>query len=158
MQYLCPGMQRFAPVINDWLLTTARMKVIVERSNPTRGIQRMGMTGPDFADYAAILARALGDRVSHFTTLNEPWNFAIVGHLMGTHPPGKHNPWLAMKVVHHSILAHAEAQGAIKAERPEAQVGIALSVSPKIPATASRRDPDGPIAAAVGLSVQSALA
>ena len=93
-----------------------------------------------FADYAAILARALGDRVSHFTTLNEPWNFAIVGHLMGTHPPGKHNPWLAMKVVHHSILAHAEAQGAIKAERPEAQVGISLSVSPKIPATASRRD------------------
>ncbi|MDP3176493.1 MAG: GH1 family beta-glucosidase [Spirochaetaceae bacterium] len=93
-----------------------------------------------FADYAAILARALGDRVTHFTSLNEPWNFAFEGHLFGHHPPGKHDPWLAMRVVHHSILAHAEAQAAIKAERPEAQVGIALSVSPKIPATASRRD------------------
>jgi beta-glucosidase len=97
-------------------------------------------TASRFADYAGIVARGLGDRVRHFITLNEPWMFTFVGHLMGWHPPGKHNPWLAMRVLHTCLLGHGMAVDAIKSERPEAEVGISLSLSPVEPATQADRD------------------
>ncbi len=42
-----------------------------------------------FADYAAICFEALGDRVKHWLTLNEPWCSAVLGHGLGIHAPGR---------------------------------------------------------------------
>ncbi len=44
-------------------------------------------TADRFAEYASIVYRALGDRVPFWTTLNEPWCSAFVGHLEGRHAP-----------------------------------------------------------------------
>jgi beta-glucosidase len=93
-----------------------------------------------FADYAAIVAKALGDRVRYFTTLNEPWMFAIVGNLLGQHAPGKRNPWVAARVVHNAVLAHDRAVVAIRATAPNAEVGISLSLDPVEPASEAPRD------------------
>ena len=41
-----------------------------------------------FADYAAIVAERLGDRVRDWFTLNEPGIFLVLGHVEGTHAPG----------------------------------------------------------------------
>ena len=44
-------------------------------------------TAGRFADYAEIVVRALGDRVSHWMIFNEPSIFTVMGHLVGIHAP-----------------------------------------------------------------------
>ncbi|MGH9234706.1 MAG: glycoside hydrolase family 1 protein, partial [Acidimicrobiales bacterium] len=46
-------------------------------------------TAGRFADYADIVGRALGDRVRHWTTVNEPWCAAMLGYAAGAHAPGR---------------------------------------------------------------------
>ncbi|BFO19168.1 hypothetical protein SHKM778_55560 [Streptomyces sp. KM77-8] len=44
-------------------------------------------TAERFAEYAALAADALGDRVKTWTTLNEPWCSAFLGYGSGVHAP-----------------------------------------------------------------------
>src|SRR5208283_3362832 len=46
-------------------------------------------TAGRFADYVQLVARALGDRVSDWMIFNEPDAFVDLGHLEGTHAPGR---------------------------------------------------------------------
>ena len=59
-----------------------------------------------FADYAAHVAGALGDRVQMWTTLNEPWCSAFLGYASGVHAPGRTEPESALRAAHHLNLAH----------------------------------------------------
>lgn len=93
-----------------------------------------------FAAYAEIVARRLGDRVNHWITLNEPWVHATIGHITGTHAPGRRNPWAYLRATHHQLLGHGLAAARIKAVRPSAQVGISLNLTPFHPATPSEAD------------------
>ncbi len=101
-------------------------------------------TAARFADYASLVAQALGDRVSHFTTLNEPWCSAFLGYASGDHAPGRREPARAVVAAHHLMLGHGLAVQAIRAARPSAEVGVTLNlyaVSPVSPedADAARR-------------------
>ncbi|MEZ4541261.1 MAG: GH1 family beta-glucosidase [Chloroflexota bacterium] len=87
-------------------------------------------TAEYFADYAAAVVRRLGDRVDHWTTLNEPWVHATMGYLIGVHAPGRRDPWAYLRVVHHQLLGHGLAMARIRALRPTARVGIALNLTP----------------------------
>ena len=49
-------------------------------------------TAHRFADYAAMVHDALGDRVDLWTTLNEPWCSAHLGYWNGIHAPGRTEP------------------------------------------------------------------
>ncbi len=49
-------------------------------------------TAERFAEYAAIVGRALGDAVSRWITVNEPWVAANLGYGMGVHAPGRTDP------------------------------------------------------------------
>jgi beta-glucosidase len=68
-----------------------------------------------FAEYAAIMGAALGDRVQTWTTLNEPWCSAYLGYGQGGHAPGRHEPASALAAVHHLNLAHGRALQALRA-------------------------------------------
>lgn len=81
-----------------------------------------------FADYAAVVAQRLGDRVRLWGTINEPWVVAFMGHATGEHAPGLRDEALARQVVHHLLLAHGLAMQAIHNVRPEAQIGIVLNL------------------------------
>jgi beta-glucosidase len=98
-----------------------------------------GFAGRDsaahFADYVAVVARRLGDRVGHWITLNEPWVYATLGHLRGLHAPGRMNPWAFLRAVHHQLLGHGLAVERLRAIAPAAQVGLSLNLSPIYPAT-----------------------
>jgi beta-glucosidase len=63
-------------------------------------------TAHRFAEYAAIVGSALGDRVATWTTLNEPWCSAYLGYGSGAHAPGRKDPLAALQAVHHLNLAH----------------------------------------------------
>ena len=84
----------------------------------------------DFADYAKTVVHHFGDRVKNWITVNEPWEHAAFGHLLGHHAPGKRNPWTFWKAMHHILLAHGSAVNAIRAEDSNANVGAALSYTP----------------------------
>ena len=77
-----------------------------------------------FADYAALVARRLGDRVRRWMTLNEPRVVVNEGYVSGRMAPGKKDRRLAGTVAHHLLLAHGLAMQALRAEAPGAQVGI----------------------------------
>jgi beta-glucosidase len=93
-----------------------------------------------FAAYADIVARRLGDRVKDWMTLNEPEVVAYAGHHVGVHAPGVRDFRTAVLVSHHLLLAHRAGAEAIRAARPAARVGIALNLSPCEPATDSPED------------------
>jgi beta-glucosidase len=81
-------------------------------------------TAQHFAAYAAHVAAALGDRVSDWSTLNEPRVSAWVGHLEGRHAPGIADLGAAVAASYHLLLAHGLATQAIRAQAPGARVGL----------------------------------
>ncbi|MDP4500920.1 GH1 family beta-glucosidase [Nonomuraea turcica] len=91
-----------------------------------------------FADYAAAVHDALADRVTHWTTLNEPWCSAFLGYATGEHAPGRREPAAAIRAVHHLLLGHGMAASAMSGSR----VGITLNPTQMRPATSSAEDLD----------------
>ncbi|MGH3682280.1 MAG: glycoside hydrolase family 1 protein, partial [Natronosporangium sp.] len=53
-----------------------------------RGGWTVRETAHRFAGYAELVYGRLGDRVRTWTTLNEPWCAAFLGHAAGVHAPG----------------------------------------------------------------------
>jgi beta-glucosidase len=92
-------------------------------------------TAQAFADYAAVVARRLGDRVPHIVTLNEPWVVSHLGYREGVFAPGRRDPQAALAAAHHLLLGHGLAVAAVRAAAPAARVGIALNFEPKHPAS-----------------------
>jgi len=97
-------------------------------------------TADAFAEYAGIVARSLGDRVTHWITLNEPWVSAVVGYLHGRHAPGRQALDEMLPAAHHLLLAHGWAVPLIRQIAAHSQVGIALNLSPHTPASRSYAD------------------
>ena len=93
-----------------------------------------------FADYAAVLAGRLGDRVGDWLTMNEPQVMAFHGHVTGEHAPGLRDWPTGLLAAHHSIGAHAAAAAAIRGAAPQARIGIALDINHAVPASASEAD------------------
>ena len=93
-----------------------------------------------FGDYAAIVARALGDRIRHWLIFNEPKTFTGVGYWQGRHAPGRKDPLAFVRATHTVNLAQGHALRALKAVDVELQVGTAFDVAPMYPATPSAAD------------------
>jgi beta-glucosidase len=93
-----------------------------------------------FADYAGILAKHLGDRITVWAPFNMPWTFTYLGYGTGTHPPGKADYGLFLKAAHTVNLAQGQAFRAIKAASSHATVGSAYGMAPAYPKTNSEAD------------------
>jgi beta-glucosidase len=93
-----------------------------------------------FADYAAILAKNLGDRIQVWAPFNMPWAFTYFGYGIGIHPPGKADYNLFLKSAHTVNLAQGEAFRAMKAASSRASVGSAYGMAPAYPKTGSEAD------------------
>lgn len=72
-------------------------------------------TAEAFADYAAVTAARLGDRVHTWTTLNEPWCSAYLGYGSGAHAPGIAGREEPLRAVHELNRAHGLAAQALRA-------------------------------------------
>jgi beta-glucosidase len=93
-----------------------------------------------FVAMADAVTRRLGDRVKHWITHNEPWCTAIIGNYEGWHAPGITDLKTALQVCHHVLLSHGKAVPVIRANVPDARVGLALSLHPLRAASADPRD------------------
>ena len=86
-------------------------------------------TAERFAEYAAVMAGALGDRIPTWTTFNEPWCSAFLGYSAGVHAPGRRSPRRRWPPSHHLLLAHGLAVGELRAALPaEAKTAITLNL------------------------------
>jgi beta-glucosidase len=99
-----------------------------------------------FAGYAAAAKEALGDLITTWTTINEPYVAAFLGHGSGVHAPGVSDPATAYLAAHHLILAHHAAVAALRDTRPgpDDRIGAVLNVIPARPA--SEEEPDRRVA------------
>ncbi|MGW0733701.1 glycoside hydrolase family 1 protein [Streptomyces sp. NPDC002851] len=96
-----------------------------------------------FAEYAGLVAEALGDRVELWTTLNEPWCSAFLGYGSGVHAPGRTDHRDALRAAHHLNLAHGlGAQALRNALPPRAGIGISLNPNAVRPLTDVPADRD----------------
>ena len=92
-----------------------------------------------FADYASVLFRRLDDRVTMWSTLNEPWVVTDGGYLHGALAPGHRNVFEAPLATHHLLRAHAAAVQAYRALGRH-RIGIVVNLEPKYPASGSDED------------------
>ncbi len=97
-------------------------------------------TAKAFAEYAEVVSRALGDRVKHWMTLNEPMVSAVLGYYIGNHAPGRQSVQEAAEATHHLLLGHGLAVPVIRRDSPGSQVGIVLNYSPTHPASDREED------------------
>jgi beta-glucosidase len=93
-----------------------------------------------YADYAGILAKHLGDRITVWAPFNMPWSFTYMGYGIGAFPPGRANFGDFLKAAHTVSLAQGEALRSIKAASSKATVGSAYGMAPAYPKTDSQAD------------------
>ncbi|WP_285757867.1 GH1 family beta-glucosidase [Nocardiopsis ansamitocini] len=99
-----------------------------------------------FAEYAGVMHKLLGDRVTNWSTLNEPWCSSFLGYASGVHAPGRREPASALAAVHHLLLGHGLAAATIReqavgsARKP--LVGIVHNQTTIRPNTESEADLD----------------
>jgi beta-glucosidase len=98
-------------------------------------------TAARFAEYAGLVADALGDVVPHWITHNEPWVVAFLGHAEGIKAPGVRDWPIALRAAHHLLLSHGLALRALRARLgDDASVGIALNLAPAFAASDDEAD------------------
>ncbi len=95
-------------------------------------------TAYQFAQYAALVADRLGDRVKLWITLNEPFIHMTLGYALGMHAPGRTLGLDALPVAHHQLLAHGLAAG----ELHDRGLGVLISnnCTPVRPASEAEHD------------------
>ncbi len=95
-----------------------------------------------FADYSAIVAAKLGDRVKHWMTFNEPPVIMGLGYHEGMFAPGLKLSFAeCLKGAHHLLMAHGRGVQALRAGcAGKVKISIAHTGRERIPATDSKRD------------------
>ena len=98
-----------------------------------------------FADYAAVTAARLGDRVKSWITLNEPIVHMVYGYAFGMHAPGEALMFDALPAGHHQLLAHGLAVRVLRQFGAE-EILISNNCTP---VHAASRSPEDVAAAAI---------
>ena len=96
-------------------------------------------TAHRFADYAALAAQRLADRIPLWITLNEPFVVMTFGYALGKHAPGKALMLGALPAAHHQLLGHGLACAALRSAGAR-QIAITNNYSPAWPASDSAAD------------------
>ena len=92
-----------------------------------------------FADYAQVVFEQFDGRVKKWTTLNEPWVISDGGYLKGTIAPGHINLYEAPIASHNMMRAHGAAVKVYR-EVGRYEIGLAVNIEPKYPASGSNED------------------
>ena len=93
-----------------------------------------------FAEYAYLLARHLGDRITMWAPFNMPWAIAFMGYAAGAFPPCRTSYSDFLKAAHTLGLAQGKAHRAVKAASGHAAFGSAYEMAPAYPRTDSDAD------------------
>jgi beta-glucosidase len=95
-----------------------------------------------YADYAGLMAKHLGDRITVWAPFNMPTYFVYHGYANGSQPPGRANIDDYLRALHTVGLAQGLAYRSLKAASSKATVGSAYGYEPAYPKTDSAADRD----------------
>lgn len=87
-----------------------------------------------FAEYAGVVHDTLGDRVTAWTSLNEPWCASFLSYIGGEHAPGRQNVSDGLAAAHHLLLAHGLSTQELRSRDEKLQLGITLNLTVADPA------------------------
>lgn len=94
-----------------------------------------------FAEYTALVAKRLGDRVRQWITLNEPHAYIEGGLRDGRHAPGLTLPLSEVtRAAHNTLLAHGRAVTVLRSEVKNARIGMAPVLVMAAPQSESPED------------------
>ena len=93
-----------------------------------------------FLEYAKICFENFGDRVKFWYTLNEPIVFTKRGYGLGLVPPCGKDAQAGLDAAHNALVAHGKTVELFRKMNLKGQIGIALDMIPKIPATDKPED------------------
>ncbi len=93
-----------------------------------------------FGEYASLVFDALGDRVTWWATLNEPWVVTHGGYLQGPLAPGHRNLFETPIATHNLMRAHGAGVSAYRARGGRNAIGLVVNLEPKYAASASEQD------------------
>jgi beta-glucosidase len=96
-------------------------------------------TASRFAEYAALAADRLADRIGLWFTLNEPFVVTTLGYGLGIQAPGRALMLDALPTAHYQLLGHGLATAALRASGAR-QVVLVNNYSPAWPASDSAAD------------------
>ena len=82
-----------------------------------------------FQDYAMSVHDALGDRVTNWTTLNEPWCSSFLSYIGGEHAPGRQDPEAGLAAGHHLLLGHGLTIQSLRERDASLGLGITLNLT-----------------------------
>ncbi len=82
-----------------------------------------------FVEYARSVHDVLGDRITAWTTLNEPWCASFLSYIGGEHAPGRQDVSAGLAAGHHLLLAHGLAVRELRARDPKLSLGITLNLT-----------------------------
>lgn len=140
------GLDFYQRLVDGLLERGIRPFVTLYHWDLPQGLEDLGgwrerSTAGYFAEYAAIVVRALGDRVADWITLNEPYCSSMVGYAEGRHAPGTTEGHGALAAAHHLLLGHGMAVAAVRANAPApARIGLTLNMSPAVPVSDAPTD------------------
>ena len=97
-------------------------------------------TGDYFVEYANIMYKALGDRVSYWLTHNEPWVISYLGYGEGIHAPGIQDWKQAIQVSHNLLVSHGKAVEAFRSYNYPSKIGLNPNLYPVYTETDSPED------------------
>jgi beta-glucosidase len=92
-----------------------------------------------FIRFVIRVVEALGDQVTLWCTINEPFVYAHMGFLEGAFPPGASNPLRMIGVLRRMLLAHGRAYRTIHRLQNNARVGAVHNMRVFLPANPARR-------------------
>ncbi|MDT8716182.1 beta-glucosidase [Clostridium sp. 19966] len=100
-----------------------------------------GWTNPQvgdyFVEYCKYIFTELGDKVSTWITMNEPWVFTILSYERGEHAPGYKDTKAALTAAHNALVAHGKVVKAFREMSCRGEIGIVLNMGYKYPYNAS---------------------
>lgn len=88
-----------------------------------------------FADYALLVAKRYGSRVTRFATMNEPSIFTLFARGFGGAEGGASDGSMLHRTIHHVNLAHGAAVDAVRAGAPGSSIGSIHNVQTCYPSS-----------------------
>ncbi len=99
-----------------------------------KGGWRTKETSKKLGDFASFMAKAFGNKVKHYFTVNEITMFTAAGHNGSGMAPGLKLPLQEIyQTIHHGNLAHGYVAQALRGAAPHAEIGIANNPGITVP-------------------------
>lgn len=93
-----------------------------------------------FVEYAHEVLDRLADRVSFWSTINEPWVVAFLGYALGMHAPGICDYSQAYQAAHHLLLAHGRTVQLFHQSGYKGEIGLILNLNGLLPTSECAED------------------